>query len=923
MTRTNNRSRFLLTTLAMLLLVLLAVAGQAIAAQDGQEEPKPTAGGSPFHPVFPLLDEAAVNVLESGNPVSTMQTCGACHDATFIVSHSFHADVGLSQFGAPGQVDGGRSWDSSPGLFGRWNALTYRFLSPAGDQVVDLTTPEWLQTIGLRHVGGGPAVYSRDGRPLTELAPDAGNVEASVHGPETGELVAWDWQESGVVEMNCFLCHTANPDNEARTAALQAGQFGWANTATLAGSGLVAAGADGWQWNAGAFDADGNVPEGVLAIQDPTNQNCGSCHGLVHIDARTPLVTQGCSPAQWTTITTGQINSPQKISESGLNLTGKTDLSRSWDVHAERVLGCTDCHYSLNNPIYYQESAATRPDHLLFDPRRIDIGEYLYRPLHQFAKGSSVQSVLAPDLDNTLRRCESCHSIEATHDWLPYKDKHMAVVSCESCHVPELYAPSREYVDWTVLHTDGTPHAGCRGVAEEGPTFGTAVISPYQPVLLPRQEADGSQKLSPFNLLSAWYWVYDESDGQERPVPHEMLAAAWLDGDSYRPEMIAAFDSDNSGQIEEVELEIDTEAKEAAVAGRLAELGLGNPRIAGEVQPYSISHDVAHGDWVTKDCRACHSEDSLVARPVILADRIPGGVSPTLIEGNGFSWPGRIEAGEDGTLFFLPQTKEAGLYILGHNAVEVIDWLGVLMFLGVLLGITVHSGLRYRSARQMAGRQPQPEVREVYMYDVYERLWHWLQTIAILLLIFTGLIIHKPDKFGMFSFSYVVQVHNIVAAILVINAALSLFYHLVSGEIRQYLPRPRGFFDQAIVQAKFYLNGIFKREPHPFEKSRERKLNPLQQLTYFGILNVLLPLQILTGVLMWSAQHWPDIAASLGGLPFLAPFHTLVAWTFASFVVMHVYLTTTGHEPLANIKAMMLGWDEVEVGHAPSTQSAD
>jgi thiosulfate reductase cytochrome b subunit len=255
--------------------------------------------------------------------------------------------------------------------------------------------------------------------------------------------------------------------------------------------------------------------------------------------------------------------------------------------------------------------------------------------------------------------------------------------------------------------------------------------------------------------------------------------------------------------------------------------------------------------------------------------------------------------------------------------VEVIDWLGVLMFLGVLLGITVHSGLRYRSARQMAGRQPQPEVREVYMYDVYERLWHWLQTIAILLLIFTGLIIHKPDKFGMFSFSYVVQVHNIVAAILVINAALSLFYHLVSGEIRQYLPRPRGFFDQAIVQAKFYLNGIFKREPHPFEKSRERKLNPLQQMTYFGILNVLLPLQILTGVLMWSVQHWPDIAVSLGGLPFLAPFHTLVAWTFASFVVMHVYLTTTGHEPLASIKAMMLGWDEVEVGHAPSTQSAD
>ena len=32
-------------------------------------------------------------------------------------------------------------------------------------------------------------------------------------------------------------------------------------------------------------------------------------------------------------------------------------------------------NYSLNNPIYYLESAATRPDNLLFDPRRIDFGD--------------------------------------------------------------------------------------------------------------------------------------------------------------------------------------------------------------------------------------------------------------------------------------------------------------------------------------------------------------------------------------------------------------------------------------------------------------------------------------------------------------------------------------------------------------------
>jgi len=96
------------------------------------------------------------------------------------------------------------------------------------------------------------------------------------------------------------------------------------------------------------------------------------------------------------------------------------------------------------------------------------------------------------------------------------------------------------------------------------------------------------------------------------------------------------------------------------------------------------------------------------------------------------------------------------------------------------------------------------------------------------------------------------------------------------------------------VQAKYYLQGIFKGNEHPFEKTKSKKLNPLQQVTYFGLLNVLLPLQIFTGALMWGVQQWTQAASLFGGLPFLAPFHSLVAWLFASFIVAHVYLTTTG-----------------------------
>jgi thiosulfate reductase cytochrome b subunit len=242
------------------------------------------------------------------------------------------------------------------------------------------------------------------------------------------------------------------------------------------------------------------------------------------------------------------------------------------------------------------------------------------------------------------------------------------------------------------------------------------------------------------------------------------------------------------------------------------------------------------------------------------------------------------------------------------------------MFLGITLGVSVHAIARYVSYR----RRP-PVARQyerVHMYDAYERLWHWLQASAILMLLFTGLIIHKPHFFGIFSFRYVVNVHNVLGFILLINAALALFYNLASGEIRQYLPEPKGFIHRSLAQAMYYSQGIFAGAAHPLEKSKDNKLNPLQQITYLAILNILLPAQVITGVLIWGLQRWPHLAAELGGLPTLALVHTLVAWAFAAFIVMHIYLTTTGHSPTAGIKSMIIGWDDVEK-HGSDPLTAD
>ncbi len=883
-----------------------------------------------IHPTFAMLDENGQNVLESGGAVSTMKTCGVCHDTAYIESHSFHANAGLSQLTKPGQTAAGWVWDISPGLFGKWNPLTYRYVTPQGDATMDLGTADWIRILGARHVGGGPAVRRRDGQPLTQTlkVSETFRISSQDNDPEAnsfenGTVKRWNWQASGVVEMNCFLCHTTRPNNQARLAELNKGNFRWVNTAVLSGTGLVTESGEGWQWNPKAFNEKGQVTTGF--VKAPADENCGLCHGIVH-NTPAPLITNGCqSPTQpspdasylWNTLTSGQIFSPQRLKESGLNLADKESLSRVWDIHAQRLVNCVDCHYSINNPIYYQEASNKQPGHLMFDSRRRDINEYLYRPSHEFAKSAETnrrmenwanEDAQTGNLatSQSMRRCESCHSVEVTHDWLPYKERHLNAVSCEGCHIPKLYAPAAQQVDWTVLSLTSEPVLACRGLEGERGTA-TARMTGYEPVLLPRQEADGRARLTPYNLLTSWFWVYGDP---VRPVRLADLQAAYLDGNAYRPEIINLLDSNGDGKLSEAELKLDTTAKVETIKSRLESLGLENPHIQGQVQPYGIHHNVTNGAWVTQTCETCHQEKSRLTRPMALATYRPAGVMPELARDTNAQLNGQLYLDEQGQVMYRPSSQAAGLYVLGHDSNFWANWLGILAVVGTLLGVLGHGGLRIWVARRL--RPHESEVKMVYMHSTYKRLWHWLQAAAIIALIVTGLVIHLPDVFSMVNFWLAVQVHNIVAFILVANAFLAAFYHFASGEIRQYLPEPDDFFSRAIAQTMYYLQGIFQGAPHPFEKTPEKKLNPLQQMVYLIILNVLLPLQVITGILMWGAQRWPDLAAQLGGLTLLAAFHSLIAWLFISVLIAHMYLTTTGDTPFSLIKGMIVGWEEIE-----------
>ena len=93
----------------------------------------------------------------------------------------------------------------------------------------------------------------------------------------------------------------------------------------------------------------------------------------------------------------------------------------------------------------------------------------------------------------------------------------------------------------------------------------------------------------------------------------------------------------------------------------------------------------------------------------------------------------------------------------------------------------------------------------------------------------------------------------------------------------------------------YQSRGIFYGESAPERTPPGQKLNPLQQLTYLALLNVLFPLQIVTGAAhLGGRQLAGGGRARWAGSRYVAPLHNLGAWLFLSFFVLHVYLVTTG-----------------------------
>lgn len=192
-------------------------------------------------------------------------------------------------------------------------------------------------------------------------------------------------------------------------------------------------------------------------------------------------------------------------------------------------------------------------------------------------------------------------------------------------------------------------------------------------------------------------------------------------------------------------------------------------------------------------------------------------------------------------------------------------------------------------------------LREVYVWQLPVRIFHWVNAFCITFLIITGLLITYPpgvsyneglNQFG-FLVGYIRLTHLVLGVILIVNFLVRVYWLFAGNKFAKwynYMPitkkQWRGIFETLKVD-------IFLLTPKPIYDIGH---NSLAAVTYGGLF-VMLTLQAITGLALWSpdaeivgADFFQGVAFKAGGLLVIREIHFYLMWMFILFMIVHIYL---------------------------------
>lgn len=204
-------------------------------------------------------------------------------------------------------------------------------------------------------------------------------------------------------------------------------------------------------------------------------------------------------------------------------------------------------------------------------------------------------------------------------------------------------------------------------------------------------------------------------------------------------------------------------------------------------------------------------------------------------------------------------------------------------------------------------------MEKVYFYPVWIRVWHTVNALMCLLLIVTGMSMQYSSMEKPFiPFDEAVAWHNVAGIILTVNYLIFLIGNMIYKNGSHYKISWKGFGKRVVEQFNYYLIGIFKNRKAPYPLSKERKFNPLQQLTYTFIMYGFVPVLFVTG---WALLFPGIVVNDLFGNKGLFVndlIHVIAGFIVSLFMIVHIYFCTIGHKVSSHFKAMATGYHEIE-----------
>jgi thiosulfate reductase cytochrome b subunit len=209
------------------------------------------------------------------------------------------------------------------------------------------------------------------------------------------------------------------------------------------------------------------------------------------------------------------------------------------------------------------------------------------------------------------------------------------------------------------------------------------------------------------------------------------------------------------------------------------------------------------------------------------------------------------------------------------------------------------------------------------------RIWHWINALSLAILFMSGLNIsnaHRHLYWGQWGFSpkdawfHVIrfpgwatipdyyslavarQWHVLFAWVFALSLLLFMLTALLNGHFRRdIVTSPRDWRPAAVwADVRAHLRLRFDHAG--------AKYNFLQKAAYGGVLFILLPLMVFTGMAISPGMDaaWPFLLDVFGGRQSARSIHFIVAWSLFAFAVLHVLLVLL-NKPLRNLADMIAG----------------